>query len=138
MGLGLRFKREPGFPPERRGEECSSQIRNLASSRAFNKAEQHLNRVKLAAAVVSSVPALAVRQGDPLGRHLELDHGGRGPRAPAHGGVRCLGDGLGPRQGLGLHGVQVQHVTGCRRGKESEGRSGTLTTNRMRAIVPGA
>lgn len=64
-----------------------------------------------------SLPALAVCQGDPLGGHLELDHRGGGPRAPAQGGVRCLGDGLGPRERLGLHGVQVQDVTGWREGQ---------------------
>lgn len=69
---------------------------------------------------VHDVPALAVCERDALGRHLEVHHRGRWPRAPRHA-CRCgFGNGLGPSQRLRLHGVQVEHVTGWR---GEEGRS---------------
>lgn len=58
------------------------------------------------------IPALTVCQCDTLGWHLKVDHCRRGPRVAWHRGPRGLGDSLGPRERLGLHWVQVQHITG--------------------------
>lgn len=68
-------------------------------------------------------PPLAVSQRDALRRHLKLDHGRGRARVSTQCGVCCLGDGLGAGQGLGLHRVQVEDVTGWEKQRKMRQRA---------------
>ena len=57
-------------------------------------------------------PPLVVGEGDALGGHLEVDHGGGGQGVGGQGPGGGLLHRLDPRQGLHLHGAQEPHVTG--------------------------
>ena len=55
---------------------------------------------------------LVVRQGDALGRHLEVHDCGHRRWLLDEGYAQGLLDGLVAREGLHLHGVQVPHIAG--------------------------
>lgn len=60
---------------------------------------------------------LIVRQGDALGRHLEVNHRAQGWWLLDQGDAQSLLDGLVACEGLHVHGVEVPHVAGCGRGE---------------------
>lgn len=81
---------------------------------------------------------LAVGERDALHRHFEVDGGGGGQGVRLQSQAYRLGDGLRPREGLHVHRVDVEDVTGWGQTHQTQWRKrGKAKRRKSASVRPG-
>lgn len=88
---------------------------NATTNTSFHKMTSSIHWIENVLMLLRSktvAPSFAVCQSDALSRHFEVDHCCHWTWTQSQSTLGCLGNRLGPRQRLGFHRVQVEHVAG--------------------------